>query len=63
MRVSLVFAVVNENKASEHKRIGHPQRLGVAQICALVEIDACQPIYDSTLTICMHVCFCVHAVL
>lgn len=35
--------------------------LGVAEICACMEIDACQPVYDSTLTACMHVCFpCAH---
>lgn len=35
------------------------QCLRVAEICACMEIDACQPVYDSTLTACMHVCFCV----
>lgn len=57
------------NKAAEHKRIGDlTQRLGVAEICACTEIDACQPVYDSTLTALMHVCLCrahtnTHAVL
>lgn len=31
------------------------QCLGVAEICACMEIDACQPVCDSTLTVCMRV--------
>lgn len=31
------------------------ERLGLDEICSCMEIDACQPIYDSTLTVCIHV--------
>lgn len=35
--MSLVFAVVNENKASEHKRIGHPTSApwGSSDLCLI----------------------------
>lgn len=61
VKVSVVFAVVKTTKLQSIRGLGSlTYCLRVAEICASVEIDACQPIYDSTLTICMHVCFCVH---
>lgn len=60
-----VFAVVCcclvKTKLQSIRGLGDlTQRLGAAEICASMEIDACQPVYDSTLTVCMHVCFYVH---
>lgn len=62
VKVSVVFAVCLAK--TKHQSIsglgGLTQSLGVAEICACMEIDACQPVYDSTLTMCMHVCCRVH---
>lgn len=59
VKVSAVFAVVyRKTKRSESKRIGRPNPVPSgrgAEICACMEIDACQPVYDSTLTACIRV--------